>query len=146
MRRYFTLQDAQALLPSVERMLEAAVAARSSLAESEMEIAGLRQRVMTQGGLNPDPLRAMALKRSREKAAEVLKETVEGIHSLGVQIKDLDIGLIDFPTLYHGDEVLLCFRLGESGIGFWHGLNDGFQGRRAIDAEFLANHEGSEEE
>ena len=54
----------------------------------------------------------------------------------GAQIKDLDIGLIDFLTMYRGREVLLCWKLGEEGIGYWHGTEEGFRGRKPIDDEF----------
>jgi hypothetical protein len=55
-------------------------------------------------------------------------------------VKDLDTGLLDFPTLYQGREVYLCWRLGESQINYWHGVDEGFAGRKAIDDDFLANH------
>ena len=64
------------------------------------------------------------------------------IQENGVVVKDLDIGLIDFPTLFRGEEVYLCWKLGETGIRFWHGLDEGFRGRKPIDEEFLANHRG----
>ena len=57
-------------------------------------------------------------------------------------VKDLDSGLIDFPTLFRGDEVYLCWKLGESGIGFWHKIEDGFPGRKPIDQDFKDNHRG----
>jgi hypothetical protein len=72
-----------------------------------------------------------------------LENSLQAIAELGVQVKDLDTGLVDFPTLYRGGEALLCWRLGEAGIGYWHGVEDGFQGRKRIDAEFLDRHRGS---
>jgi hypothetical protein len=57
---------------------------------------------------------------------------VNQIHGLGAQVKDADEGLIDFPALREGEEVLLCWKLGENEIGFWHGLEDGFAGRRSV--------------
>ena len=67
---------------------------------------------------------------------------VDGVDELGAQVKDLDIGLIDFLTRYHGREVCLCWKLGEHGIRFWHSQEEGFKGRKPIDAEFLENHHG----
>jgi hypothetical protein len=69
-----------------------------------------------------------------------LKNAVERILAHGCEVKDLDIGLIDFRTFYHGEEVYLCWKLGEVGITYWHGLSEGFRGRRMIDEEFLENH------
>jgi hypothetical protein len=57
-------------------------------------------------------------------------------------VKDLDIGLVDFPTTFNGVEVYLCWKLGEPGIEFWHGVEEGFRGRKPIDREFLENHRG----
>jgi hypothetical protein len=86
----------------------------------------------------------LAIEARREADIGNLTECVESIHELGVQVKDLDIGLIDFPTLYHGGEVLLCYRLGETGIGYWHDTSDGFAGRRKIDRDFVDHHSGEE--
>jgi hypothetical protein len=60
-------------------------------------------------------------------------------------VKDLDIGLIDFRCYYHGEEVYLCWKLGEPGIAWWHGLEEGYRGRRPIDEEFLKHHRGERE-
>ena len=68
---------------------------------------------------------------------------MERINNWGVQVKDLDTGLIDFPTLYKGREVLLCWKLGEERIAYWHGVEEGFRGRKAIDDEFREEHRGS---
>ena len=65
------------------------------------------------------------------------------MNELGAQIKDLDIGLIDFPTMYRGREVLLCWKLGEERIAFWHGTDEGFKGRKAINDEFREQHRGN---
>ena len=69
----------------------------------------------------------------RERAAESLKKAIESIHESGCVIKDLDIGLLDFPTLFRGEEVYLCWKLGEPKITHWHGLEEGFAGRKPID-------------
>jgi hypothetical protein len=61
----------------------------------------------------------------------------ENFEEIGCVVKDLDIGLIDFPALYRGKEVYLCWRLGEPDIDFWHPTDEGFAGRRPIDGEFL---------
>jgi hypothetical protein len=79
--------------------------------------------------------------RARKDASTAsIKAAVEKIQEIGCQLKDIETGLVDFPTLYHGKEVYLCWKLGESSIGFWHHVEDGFRGRHAIDSEFLANH------
>jgi hypothetical protein len=67
---------------------------------------------------------------------------VEKIHETGCIVKDLDKGLVDFPTLFRGEEVYLCWKMDEPAIEFWHRIEDGFAGRTAIDQEFRDNHKG----
>lgn len=145
MPRYFTLHHAQGLLPEVERLLRGAVRAKAALDESQSEIASLTGRVRMMGGMRIDPVRVAEAGQSRADAAGALKDSMEAIGELGVQVKDLDAGLADFPTLYRGAEVLLCWRLGESGISHWHGVEEGFQGRKKIDRDFLDHHAGDTE-
>ena len=57
---------------------------------------------------------------------------MNGIHELGAVVKDLDDGLVDFPARVEGEEAFLCWRLGEEEIGYWHGLDEGFAGRKPL--------------
>ncbi len=100
------------------------------------------ERLVATGGMRVDRSRVMEQKNSREEAALALKQAVEKVHEFGCVVKDLDIGLIDFPTLFQGEEVYLCWKLGEVGIRFWHGVNEGFRGRKPIDSGFLEHHRG----
>ena len=90
--------------------------------------------------MNPAPI--LALRARRDTSASGLKEAFEKVSEIGAQVKDLDIGLIDFMTRYRGSDVCLCWKLGEDAIRFWHGADEGFQGRKPIDQDFLANHCG----
>jgi hypothetical protein len=145
MSRYFTLEQAQALLPEVERLLSQARTMHSRHRQAEGELRQLHMQVGMSGGMRLDPARLVALRSRREGAAEALKTAIESLAEMGVQVKDLDAGLVDFPTLYRGREVLLCWRLGEPGITFWHGLEEGFRGRKKIDRDFLDNHSGDKQ-
>ena len=145
MTRKFTLEQAQALLPEVERLMRSAVAARESYEAAEAEIQGVKRKAAVMGGVSMNPRRLRELNQSREAGAQTIRESIEGIHEMGVQVKDLNMGLADFPTLYRGAEVLLCWKLGETGISYWHGLEEGFGGRKRIDRDFLDHHEGGEE-
>lgn len=142
MPRYFSHEQASRLLPEVERLLRLAIHARGVYEEADAAITSLLQRVQSMGGIVVDIAKARQLQESREEGAEHLREALESITELGVQVKDLDVGLVDFPTLYRGEEVLLCWRLGETRIGHWHGLEEGVRGRKSIDTEFLQNHGG----
>lgn len=145
MPRYFTLQRAQDLLVEVRALMKEAVEARASVGRTEAELQRAAHRVQMLGGVRLDPVRMATLAKERERAAKRIQECLTEIHELGAQVKDLDTGLLDFPTLYRGREVLLCWKLGEPGISHWHGLEEGFRGRKPIDRDFLDNHRGDEE-
>jgi hypothetical protein len=142
MPRYFTLLEAEKLLPAVDRSIREAVRLKTEYQEAETSIQRATQRIVMLGGSTLDR-GAMAADRDRkDAAARALTTTIEEIHELGCQVKDLDTGLVDFPTIYHGQEVLLCWKLGEAAIGFWHDMEEGFRGRKPLDDDFLRNHRG----
>ncbi len=143
MPRYFTLTEAEAALPAVEKVLKDALFLKSEYETAEREIEAVTQQIYLMGGVRLDSGKILAVRARKDNAAVKLKERFEEIQEIGCLVKDLDIGLIDFPTLYRGDEVYLCWRFGEEGIGFWHGVDEGFRGRKAIDEEFRENHRGS---
>ena len=142
MTRYFTLQQAERLLPRVESAIREAVSLKAEHQQAEEELRAFMQRVMMLGGVDLDRRAFLDQRAKREASAMRLKEVVDRIHETGCLVKDLDQGLVDFPTLFHDEEVYLCWKLGETGIGFWHKVEDGFRGRQPIDRTFLDNHRG----
>ena len=142
MPRYFTLREARAALPAVSRDVREAVQAKGRYQEADGALHELGQRILMRGGIMVDTTAAEAWKSQRDSGAQTLKSTLGRIEELGVLIKDLDVGLIDFPTLYKGQEVYLCWRMDEADIDFWHGTQEGFAGRKLIDSEFLSHHAG----
>ena len=142
MPRFFTLQQAEKLLPEVESALREAIALKSEYEEAEKEWQNFSRRIALLGGVLVDRAQLLDKKHRRESNAHRLKETIEKIQEFGCLVKDLDTGLIDFPTLLNGVEVYLCWKLGESGIHFWHGVEEGFRGRKSIDQHFLRAHQG----
>jgi hypothetical protein len=142
MPKRFTLAEAQRLLPQVGRLLRDALDAKIEYQEAEKTIQEQNERVMLLGGVMVDRERALTSRSRRDAAAAMLKGAVDAVQDTGCLIKDLDIGLVDFPTLFRGVEVYLCWKLGEPGIEFWHGVEEGFRGRKSIDREFLENHRG----
>ncbi len=142
MPRYFTLADAQRLLPDVERAMREALKLYNAHQAADNKYQGAMRRITMLGGALVNRDEIAELRTSRDSTLVDVQTAVEQIHEYGCQVKDLRIGLIDFPTLYRGQEVLLCWRFGEDGIHFWHGLEEGFRGRKPIDQDFLANHRG----
>jgi hypothetical protein len=142
MPKFFTLPEAERLLPAIEKIIREAVSLKGRYQESEQEIQSFAQRIAMQGGMSVDRDAVLEQRSQRDRQGEGLKAAVEQIQEYGCVIKDLDVGLIDFPTLFRGKEVYLCWKMGESGISHWHGTDEGFAGRKPIDADFLANHAG----
>jgi len=140
MPKRFTLAEAERLLSRVEPLLRSAIDLKSDLDRAQGELGEYRERVALMGGVTLDRDRVMAVRTRSDTAAAHLRAAIEQVESMGCVIKDLDTGLVDFPTLLRGDEVYLCWRLGEPGIGFWHGVDEGFRGRKPVNRDFLDNH------
>jgi hypothetical protein len=146
MPKRFTLDEAQRLIPEVDRLLREAIALKPEYQEAERGVQKFTERVMMMGGVRLDREEFLAAKQRRESAAERLRSSIEQVQELGCVIKDLDIGLIDFPTEFRGVEVYLCWKLGEPAIEFWHGVDEGFRGRKAIDQDFREHHRGDRQQ
>jgi hypothetical protein len=131
--RTFTLEEAQSLLPVLESLLRAAIASKKVMEEVDTEFQALAHRVFLNGGTFLDVVPLARRKAQRAKAEQQAKDALAEIDSIGVQVKDIDIGLLDFPCLVEGQIVLLCWKLGEKSITHWHGTQEGFAGRKPID-------------
>jgi hypothetical protein len=142
MAKRFTLAEAQQLIPTVERLLREALDARAEYQEAEQAIREFSEHVMMMGGVTVDRDRALGARARRDQAAARLRDRIEAVLETGCLVKDLDIGLVDFPTLFRGEEVYLCWKLGENAIAFWHSEDEGFQGRKPIDQDFIDHHKG----
>lgn len=132
----FTLAEAQALLPVLESLLKRAMAARQAAAAIEGELQQLNQAIYLAGGLRVDVAEVGRKRTALDASVQQAKDTVAEIDAIGVQVKDLDIGLLDFPCLLDDEVVLLCWKLGEGGIAHWHRVEDGFRGRQPVDERF----------
>jgi hypothetical protein len=131
--KYFDRKEAEELLPTLAPWLEEARDEKEKVEAFKNELAQVASRIMVLGGTFP-PLSDLLRKKSvHDKAAEHLVEIINRIQDSGVLVKDLDIGLIDFPSLLDGEEIYLCWKLGEEHIAFWHRLDEGFAGRKPLD-------------
>ncbi len=130
--RFFTQEEANGALEIVRPLVERLVEARRRL----VHLAGRLEEVEgtvsgNGGGLDPERVREVQ-ERAAEAAADLAAVAAE-LEEVGVQVKDLDEGLIDFPAKHpEGDTVLLCWRLGEGDVAYWHGLEEGFAGRKPL--------------
>lgn len=142
MPRHFTLPQAEQMLPEVEQALRDALFHKSEYQTAEDQLNRNTQRIRMAGGSRVNPAPILEMRARRDTSASALKEIFDRVEEMGVLIKDLEVGLIDFLTHYHGHEACLCWKLGEDRIRFWHGMEEGFRGRKPIDDEFLLNHRG----
>ncbi len=131
--RTFTLDEAQSLLPILASLLRTAIDSKKLIESVDQELQDLAHRVFLNGGTMVNIVVMARRKAEREKAIQRAKDAVAEIDATGVEVKDLDIGLLDFPCEVDGRTVLLCWKLGEKGITHWHGVSEGFAGRKPID-------------
>ncbi len=135
--RTFTLEEAQSLLSILESLLRTAVSSKKIMEEVDGEMQALSQRIFINGGTHVDVVSTARRKAERAKAEQRAKDALAEIDSIGVQVKDLDIGLLDFPCEVEGGIVLLCWKMGETSISHWHGIEEGFAGRKPIDERIV---------
>lgn len=132
----FTLEEAQSLLPLLESLLKRALDGKSAAQEVEKQLAELGRRIYLSGGMRVNVAEAGRLRTEMEGHLQRVRESVAEIDAIGVQVKDVDSGLLDFPCKVDDQVVLLCWRMGETAIEHWHTMEDGFKGRRPVDERF----------
>lgn len=129
--RHFTPEEANAALGEVRPLAEELVGHRRTMAAAAVERARLVQQIAGNGG-DFDPQEPRELEEQFVQAGEEVAQCVQKLERLGVLVKDLDRGLVDFPALREGEEVLLCWEVGEEEVAFWHGVEEGFAGRKPL--------------
>ncbi len=133
----FTLAEAQRLLPVLKSLLKRAMDSKQIIEQIEKELQDLNHRILLSGGLFVDIPKVARRRAERDKAVQAAKDAMAEVEAIGVQIKDLDMGLLDFPCVVDDQIVLLCWKYGEAKIEFWHGLEEGFRGRKPIDERII---------
>ncbi|HVU45257.1 MAG TPA: DUF2203 domain-containing protein [Terracidiphilus sp.] len=132
----FTLDEAQSLLPVLESLLKRAIEGKRSAEEAESNLTSLAQRIYLSGGMRVNATTVARERAEMEANLKRVRESIAEIDSIGVQVKDLDSGLLDFPCKLDDQVVLLCWRMGEPSIEHWHTMDAGFQGRQPLDERF----------
>jgi len=130
--RTFTLDEAQDLLPVLESLLRTATDGKQLIESVDAEFQATAHKIFLSGGMSLNVVHLAGRKAQREKAIQRLKDALAEIDAMGVEVKDLDIGLLDFPCEVDGQIVLLCWKLGEKAITHWHGVSEGFAGRKPV--------------
>lgn len=131
MPHYFTREEAESLLPAISVVLRKIRSARQSLRALEGEQVTLRVRAMGNGHHLYE--RIVEAQQELKACVQELRESAKELRSFGCELKDPDKGLVDFLSLRNGQEIYLCWYLGEKHIAFWHHLHTGFAGRQPLD-------------
>jgi hypothetical protein len=132
----FTLDEAQSLLPVLESLLKRAIEGKQAAEEVERGLAEMARRVYFSGGMRVDSAKVAGLRAELEAHVQRVRESVAEIDTIGVQVKDLEAGLLDFPCRLEDQIVLLCWRMGEPTIDHWHPTDTGFRDRQPVDERF----------
>lgn len=132
----FTLDEAQSLLPVLEALLKRAREGKEAAERLESDLSDLGRRIFISGGMKVDIAKVAKQRAELEENLQKVRESIAEIDSIGVQVKDLDTGLLDFPFRLDDQVVLLCWRMGEPAIEHWHTVESGFQGRKPVDERF----------
>jgi hypothetical protein len=133
MDKVFTVEQANKMLPLVRRIVEDAVRdyIRWQDRVREFELASVRSTVN-----NPDPI-ALELESDVQRLAENIDSYVHEVQQLGVQMKSMESGIVDFPSTIDGRPILLCWQLGEESVEHWHEVGGGFSGRRPLTSDMI---------
>ena len=131
MPQFFTVEEANALIPGLEKQFERLGRLRQSARDLREELAKLELKAHSNGR---DYAGDIAELRHRQESLQAESRTInEEILALGCELKSADEGLVDFPSRHRGRVIYLCWKRGEERIGFWHELTTGFAGRRPIE-------------
>jgi hypothetical protein len=134
--RTFTLEEAQSLLPVLESLLKRAIEGRRSAQTAESGLSEVAQRIYFSGGMRVNTADVARQRAEMDSHLNRVRESIAEIDAIGVQVKDLEAGLLDFPCRIDDEVVLLCWRMGEPAIEHWHTMEAGFKGRQPVDERF----------
>ena len=135
--RNFDLEQAEKLLPQLERWLQTVTQTKKKIVEIEEERATLSERISRTGGQLIDIAYYRRRNEEQERQKAELLGAAQAIEDSGCLLKDLSLGLVDFPCELEGQEFYLCWKLGETRIEFWHNTHEGFAGRKPIDPQMI---------
>jgi len=138
-QRLFTLTEAERARRELEPVLLEAMDCRKKLSGLDKDLNAVSARIMMMGGVIVPYEKLAKLRFEHTHLADTLKSALDRILETGCVIKDLDVGLLDFPALINNEEVYLCWKVGEDRIRFYHRQNEGFAGRKPLDPRDLGS-------
>jgi len=130
--KHFSRHEAEELLPLIKEFLKVAQEHKQTVDAAQVELTKAASRIMVLGGSCPAYSDLVQRKTERDEASARIVEAIGKIQETGCLVKDIDEGLIDFPSMIEGQEAFSCWKLGERRIEYWHGLEEGFAGRKRI--------------
>jgi hypothetical protein len=136
-RVHFSVDEVEALIPALERIFVQVLQLRAGLRAlgQKLDRAGVSPSRDGEVESDAGPPAVRQAKAVFHGLDEALSDEIERIHALGGEVKDIELGLVDFPSTRDGEEILLCWKLGEKSIGYWHAVDGGFASRRPVDAQ-----------
>jgi hypothetical protein len=135
--RLFTLTEAERTRKELEPVLIEAMDCRKKLSGLDAELSAVAARIMMMGGVLVPHEKLSLVRNEHTRLLQILKSSLDQILETGCVIKDLDVGLLDFPSVIDNEEVYLCWKLGEDRIRFYHRQDEGFAGRKPLDPRDL---------
>lgn len=139
--KIFSLKEAERLRVQLEPVLIEAMESRRKLAELDEQLAELAERIQRSGGMQVSYEKAAKMRIERNQVEGEVRSALDRIHATGCLVKDLDVGLLDFPARIDDEEVYLCWKLGEDRIRFYHRQDEGFAGRKPLEPGDAGSHD-----
>lgn len=132
----FTIDEAQSLLPVLEALLKRAIDGKKAAEQVESGLSELAKKIYASGGMKVDTAGVVKRRAEMDAHLKLVRECIAEMDAIGVQVKDIESGLLDFPCRLEDQVVLLCWRMGEPTIEHWHTVEAGFKGRQPVDERF----------
>lgn len=130
--RYFSPAEVEALIPTLTKIMETVKETHAEASTRRERLGAEQRRITLVGGGVIDQRAWRSERESLERLAARVQAGLNEIQELGGVLKDVGLGLVDFPHLREGEVVNLCWKLGEQRIRFWHGLDEGYGGRKPL--------------
>jgi hypothetical protein len=133
--KIFTLSEAERARRQVEPLLIVAMEGRHKAEELDDQLSAVSNRILMMGGITVDYESVARVRSEHNGLVKQIKDALDQIHATGCVVKDLETGLVDFPSVIKNEEVYLCWRLGEDRIRFYHRQDEGFASRKPINPD-----------